>query len=283
MSELRQRYVRHLELGGYSTRTISNYVHTVAALSRHYGCSPVELSSAQIAAYLHQLLMERHFAARSVNLHIGALKNFYRFADVHPCPLAGVKRVREPQSLPVILTAQEVERLLDAVYNPKHKAAVALLYSAGLRLSECVHLQPDDIDSKQMLVRVRSGKGNKERFSTLSVRTLSLLRAYARVRRPRVWLLEGRYGRMSTRSLGKIVVRAARRAGISKHVTPHTLRHSFATHLLERGVALQVIQKLLGHSSIKTTILYTHVSQAMVRNVASPLDLPATGTGGRHE
>jgi site-specific recombinase XerD len=166
-----------------------------------------------------------------------------------------------------------VEKLIAAAVNLKSKVIVMLLYSCGLRLSECIDLKPIHIESDRMKVRVEQGKGNKDRYTILPHRTLSTLREYYRVYKPNVWLIEGRgakqYGR---RTVGTVVANAARKAGIDKKVTPHTLRHSFATHLMEAGIALPIIQKLLGHANLKTTMRYLHVSEVAVDNIKSPFD-----------
>lgn len=273
MSLLRERYIEHLQLGGYSPCTVELYTAAVAELSRRYGGRPLRLSTAQIRSYLHELMMRRKLSPKTVNLRISALKHFYRFMGIEPNPMDKIPRVRLDKKLPLVLTREEVHGLLDAVETIRNKAAVSLLYSAGLRLSECIHLHVSDIDSTQMLVRVREGKGRKERFTTLSEHTLSLLRAHARKHRPQQWLFPGKTGPVHSSVLNHAIKRAAQRAGIHKPVSPHTLRHCFATHLLEQGVQLQVIQKLLGHANVRTTFVYTHVSQAMVLKVVSPLDL----------
>jgi site-specific recombinase XerD len=172
-----------------------------------------------------------------------------------------------------VLDIHEVQRLIEGIRNLRHKAVVTLLYSSGLRLSECIALKPHHIESGRMKVRVEQGKGKKDRYTILSHQALALLREYYKVYRPKKWLFEGWYGHMTRRTLGKIVSDAARNASINKRVSPHTLRHCFATHLLEQGVALQVIQQLLGHSSIKTTTIYTHVSSVLLDKVVSPFDV----------
>jgi site-specific recombinase XerD len=191
--------------------------------------------------------------------------------------MARFGRMKEPKTLPVVLSRAEVERLLGAIGNLKHRAAVMVLYCGGLRLEECVKLRPCHIESGGMKIRIEQGKGGKDRYTLLSHRALQTLREYYKTYRPREWLFEGRCGGqevrpMSGRMLQKVVTSAAARAGIGKRVHAHTLRHCFATHLLEAGVALQVIQRLLGHGSVKTTTIYTHVSQAMLDKVVSPLD-----------
>ena len=248
----------------------------VAALAAYHKRSPLELSTDEIREFLLHELNEKKLAARTVNLHKAALKTFYNFMAPESMAMSDIASVKCPQHIPVVLSTQEVRRLIGAIHNIKHKAAVTLLYSSGLRLGECVTLKPYHIESQRMKIRIEQGKGRKDRYTVLSHNALALLREYYRVCRPKKWLFEGWYGHMHPRTIGKIVHDAAIKANIGKRVSPHTLRHCFATHLLEQGVSLQVIQLLLGHSSIKTTTIYTHVSSVMLDNVISPLDAEKT-------
>ena len=276
MSVLRSRFIEHLEVGGYSPRTIENYVSAVFHLSQHYDASPLSISADQIRSYLRHLLKVKKLKASTVRLKIGGLKTFYKFADVSPSPMDSIKPPRRQKFLPTVLSLSEVKQLINCIINPKHRAAITLLYTSGLRLSELCDLKIDDIDSKQMLVRVRKGKGSKERFTILSQYALVNLRHYVRLYSPKDWLFVGRHGgQMSCRMVSNVIRRSSAKAKLKKKISPHTLRHSFATHMLEQGTSLQIIQKLLGHSSLTTTTLYTHVSQALVRKVVSPIDLPA--------
>jgi integrase/recombinase XerD len=272
MTSLRADFIGRLQLKGFSTRSITTYVATVAALAAFHKRSPLELSTGDIRAFLLHELNEKKLAARTVNLHAAALKTFYNFMAPGSTVMNGITNVKCPRHLPVVLDTQEVHRLLDAITNIKHKAAVTLLYSSGLRLRECVTLKTCHIESGRMKIRVEQGKGKKDRYTVLSQQALALLREYYQVCRPKSWLFEGWYGHMHPRTIGKVVKDAARNANINKRVSPHTLRHCFATHLLEQGVSLQVIQQLLGHSDIKTTTIYTHVSSVMLDKVMSPLD-----------
>jgi site-specific recombinase XerD len=185
--------------------------------------------------------------------------------------------MKTPKFLPVVLTRDEVEKLINATQNLKHKAVLLMLYSCGLRLSECIELKPEHIESGIMKVRVVQGKGNKDRYTLLPQRTLAQLRQYFLAFKPKEWMFEGMHGKQySRRTIGKIVSNAAEKARLGKNVTPHTLRHSFATHLMEAGIALPIIQKLLGHSNLKTTMIYLHVSEVAIDNIRSPFDeLPA--------
>jgi integrase/recombinase XerD len=277
MTSLRSDFIGRLQLKGFTQRTITNYVAAVAALSAFHKCSPLTVTKEQIRMfYLHEI-NDKKMAARTVNLHMAALKTFYNLMAPDSTVMEGITRLKCPRHLPIILTITEVRRLIDDIHNLKHKSIVALMYSSGLRLSECATLRPYHIDSHRMKVRVEQGKGKKDRYTILSCQTLDILRQYYKSCRPKKWLFEGAHGHLSNRTIGHIIWKACIKAGINKRVTPHTLRHCFATHLLEQGVSLQVIQQLLGHSSIKTTTLYTHVSSVMLDKVISPLDAIETG------
>jgi site-specific recombinase XerD len=283
MTPLRQKFIDALRLKGFSDRTIETYTDAVAGLSRRYRASPLELTNEQIRAYLLSMLNDRKLAPRTVNLHMNAMKTFYKLMDPDGGRMADITPVKTPRHIPVVLSREEVEKMIRAVTNLKHRAALMLLYSSGLRLQECICLRPVHIESDRMKVRVEDGKGKRDRYTVLSRRTLATLHEYFRAYKPRKWLFEGCNGnRYGARTLGHIVTRAALKARIDKKVTPHTLRHSFATHLMESGIALPVIQKLLGHSSIKTTMIYLHVSEAMVDRTISPLDLNGLLKEARH-
>ena len=273
MTSLRAGFIGRLQLKGFSPRSITNYVSAVAALAAYHKRSPLKLSTDEIRAFLLYELNEKKLAARTVNMHSAALKTFYNFMDSGSTVMSGISRVKCPKNIPVVLDTQEVRRLIGAIRNIKHKALVTLLYSGGLRLSECATLKPHHIESGRMKIRIEQGKGKKDRYTILSHRALALLREYYQACRPKKWLFEGWYGHMHPRTIGHIVRDAARKANINKRVSPHTLRHCFATHLLEQGVSLQVIQQLLGHSSIKTTAIYTHVSSVLLDKVVSPFDV----------
>jgi site-specific recombinase XerD len=273
MTRLRRDYIRRLELKRFSEHTISTYVGVVARLGQFHNRSPLSLTTREIRDFLYYELKVRKLGASTINQHIGSLKNFYKLMPPDSGVMKDISAMKNPSKLPVVLTREETAALLGAVKNIKHRAIVELMYSSGVRLAECVELVPADIQRNNLLLRVRRGKGEKERYTIISTRALETLGAYYRAARPRKYLFEGRgaqqYGR---RSIGKIVSDGAKRAGIAKRVSPHTLRHTFATHLLESGVSLRVIQKLLGHRSIKTTTIYTHVSNQCISNLTNPLD-----------
>ena len=277
MKPLRQQFIDALQLSGYSEHTVENYLWYVTGITRHYRCNPLNLTKEQIQEYLLFLHQEKKYAPATINLAMNALKSFYRLLAPHLKIMDGIRKMKQPRHIPVVLSLTEVERMIALIRNVKHRAIVMLLYSAGLRLSECISLLPVHIESSRMKVRVQQGKGNKDRYTLLSERTLRTLREYFLSYRPKQWLFEGPGGKQySARSVGEIVRRAAQEAKIDKKVSPHTFRHSFATHLLEAGVALPVIQKLLGHSSIKTTMIYLHVTEPLVEKIKSPFDVKAT-------
>jgi len=188
----------------------------------------------------------------------------------------GLKRMKEPVCRPEVLSKEEVEQIIAIAHPLKVKAIIAVLYSAGLRLAECASLKVSDIDSKRMVIRVERGKGSKDRYAVLAQRTLSVLREYYKSCRPQQWLFENRSKDkpISHRRIHDYIRNMSREAGVKKHVTAHILRHSFATHLLEAGQPLAVIQELLGHASIKTTTMYTHVSSDLLHKAGSPFDTP---------
>ena len=277
MTPLRQRYIHDLELRNRSPKTISCYVSHVAAFAKHFGRSPEELGPEEIRAYQLHLMHERRASWSSFNQAVCALRFLYDVTLPRDWPVAHIAYGKRPHKVPSVLSRDEVRRLLACVTRPIHRLLLTTLYAAGLRLSEGLHLQVADIDSQRMVLHIRHGKGQKERLVSLSPTLLAELRAWWRIRRPPLWLFPGRGG---DRPLHPSVVQracqeAARRAGLTKHATPHTLRHSYATHLLEAGLDVRTLQKLLGHNQLATTAHYTHVTDERVRGVLSPLDLPS--------
>jgi site-specific recombinase XerD len=199
MSTLRADFVGRLQLKGFSKRTITNYVAAVAALSVYHKRSPLELLPDDIRKfYLHEL-NDKKMGARTINLHMAALKTFYNLMAPNSTVMNGISRLKCPKKIPVVLDTQEVQRLIDSIHNLKHKAAAALLYSGGLRLTECVNLKPHHIESGRMKIRVEQGKGSKDRYTILSNRALSILREYFKAYRPKQWLFEGRNGHVHQR------------------------------------------------------------------------------------
>ncbi|MBD3393001.1 MAG: tyrosine-type recombinase/integrase [Chitinivibrionales bacterium] len=274
MTKLRREFIDSLQSRGLSPKTIRNYVNAVRDLSRHYGRSPCELASDEIVSYQLCMLREKKLSAATVNLHMDAVRTFFRLMLPESRVMVDIPHVKVPKRIPVVLSRSEVQRMIELTTNLKHKSILMLLYGSGLRVGECAALKPCHIESSRMKVRVEQGKGKKDRYTLLSNNTLLVLQDYYRRFRPKQYLFVGHRGKaLGARMMGKAVQNAARRAGINKRVHAHVLRHCFATHLLEAGVALPIIQQLLGHDSIKTTMIYLHVGQAQIDRVVSPLDM----------
>lgn len=274
MSQLRDDFLLKLHARGSAQRTIDNYLSTMKDVTHHFKQSPLELTEEQICSYISSLITERENEPATVNQKVAALKTFYSLMQPDSKIMDSFKRLKVPFKIPTILSKEEVEKLIDATTSIRSKAIVMLLYSSGLRLSECEQMKPVHIESNNMRIKVEQGKGSTDRYTILSKRTLEVLRDYYKYAKPQVWLFPGRNGKpLHKRTIEKIVSTAAAKACPGKRVYPHTLRHCFATHLLEAGIALPVIQKLLGHASIKTTMRYLHVSHTVLSRVKSPLDM----------
>jgi len=274
MTPLRRRMIEDLKLRNLAPRTIQSYVSRVASFARHFGRSPEDLGRDDVRAYLLHLVREKHVCWSTYNQTVAGLRFLYEVTLGRQGVLVRIACPKQPKKLPVVLSLDEVARLFAAVVGLKHRAILMTAYAAGLRISEVVALRVDDIDSQRMVLRVRQGKGRRDRYVMLSPRLLALLRAYWKAARPTEWLFPGDIpGRPLTAStVYRVCVQAARDAGLGKHVTVHTLRHSFATHLLESGTDIRTIQVLLGHRNLKTTAVYTHVSPVAVEATRSPLD-----------
>lgn len=266
-------YLEKLELKCYSVNTVKTYVSCFEAFMNHYSDRPLEdLNENDIRLYL-QKLIRTNCSHSYINQAINSIKFYYEVVLEMPNRFYSIERPRREEKLPEVLSKEEVFDIIENTNNIKHRSIVSLLYSAGLRRSELLNMELEDIDSKRMVIKVRSGKGNKDRYSILSEKLLIDLRKYYLLWRPKRFLFEGYQGNQySAESVVKIVKAAARKAGIRKNVTPHMLRHSFATHLLEAGTDLRYIQVLLGHKSTKTTEIYTHVATNIFFNIKNPLD-----------
>lgn len=266
-------YIEKLELKHYSIRTGQVYVHAFEHFINHYKELALwAIGEEEIRTYLMQLLHEG-YSDSTINQHINAIKFYYEVVEGMPNRFYSIERPRKKKKLPVVLSKSEVYSMLCATTNLKHRCILGLLYSSGLRRNELLHLKIEDIDSKRMMVHVRDAKGGKDRMTLLSSRLLKELRLYYKYFKPKEYLIEGQYGGMYTgASVLNIVKQAAKKAGIKKKVSPHTLRHSFATHLLESGTDLRYIQALLGHSSSRTTEIYTHVANKQLGFIRNPFD-----------
>lgn len=274
MSKLRKQMVGQLERAHYSPNTINAYVYAVQCLALHYGSCPSKLSDEQIGQYLHGL-REQKYSWATINAHYSGIKWCYQKVLDRAWNQRLLPRPRREKRLPQILSQQEVKGLIEATKNLKHKTALMVMYSAGLRIGEVVCLKVRDIDSDRMLIRVEQAKGKKDRYTLLSPIALHMLRQYWKGYRPTgQWLFEGRDRscHWSIRSLQQVFKRSAHKAGIRKSVSSHSLRHSFATHLLEQGIDTLTIKELLGHSHLQTTARYLHVRQNRLNNLENPLD-----------
>lgn len=274
MSELINRMKTDLELRGYSHTTVKYYTREVGRFSGHFNKSPELLGEDEIREYLHYCITEKHLNEGTVNFTHSALKFFYTKTLGRDWNTDRLARMKEGKKLPVVLSQSEVKSIFDATDNLKHKAILMTIYSAGLRVSEAAKLKIADIDSKNMQIIVRQGKGKKDRYTLLSKLNLDILREYWRRYHPSTYLFPGKKtnGPVSVRTIQKIFGYAKDDAGIKKDASVHTLRHSFATHLLEAGTDICYIQRLMGHTSINTTTIYLHLRRMDLINIKSPLD-----------
>jgi len=279
ISPLRQRMLDDMRMRKLSDKTQSHYIRAVVNLTRFLGRSPDTATAEDLRRYqLH--LVEHDRTRTSLNRTITALRFFFAVTLERPEALAKMSTVHEPRKLPVVLSREEVARLIEAAANPKHQAALSVAYGAGLRASEVVALKVSDIDSNRMTLRIEQGKGRKDRYAMLCPVLLEHLRAWWRFAHAKGNLLDGGWlfpgqnlvNPMSTRQLNRICHMAADAAQIDKRVSMHTLRHSYATHLLEQKVDIRLIQVLLGHKRLETTALYTQVATEVLREVTSPLE-----------
>jgi integrase/recombinase XerD len=268
-----EEYIMRLELKRYSVSTARSYIYMFEEFIRFYrGKTLIEINEQDIKNYLQHIVRQGKSPSFQ-NQVINAIKFYYEQVLDMPQRFYDVDRPRPEKKLPAVLSEEEIARVIDGTENLKHKAIMVTIYSCGLRLSELLNLKISDIQSDRNIVLVRQGKGKKDRTTVLSAKTLELLRKYYRENRPREYLFEGLGGgKYSARSVQAIIKRAVRVAGIRKQVSAHTLRHSFATHLLENGTDLRHIQVLLGHSSSRTTEIYAHISTKFMRTIKSPLD-----------
>jgi len=273
MSILRNQMIQHMELKNYSPKTIKAYLSSLMKLTTLYNTSPELITVEQIKSYLHEGITVKKLSRSWVNQTLSSLKILLCDVLKREWEFFDIGRPRREKKLPVVLSRAEVRAILQVPKNLKHRALITLAYSAGLRLSEVTHLKPGDIDSARMQVRVIQAKGNKDRWTVLSPVALELLREYWLAKKPKVWLFETRPGKMMCdKAVQTAFKNALRKSGVKKDVGIHSLRHSFATHLMEQGVALPVIQQMLGHTSLRTTSIYLHVQEYSVATIKSPLD-----------
>jgi integrase/recombinase XerD len=275
MTELRQKMIKSMELRDLSENTQKGYLQAVTGLAKHYRLPPDRLSPEMIDNYLLYLKNDLGRAPKTCGVAKAALNFFYHdvLADAEISLKFSIKR--NNRKLPVVLTPAQVWKIINATANMKHRLLLMTAYSGGLRASEVVALKPEHIDSKQMLIKVVNGKGSKERYTLLSERLLHELRKYYRSCAPKKWLFaSAQTGKpIWTRTLYLIYEDARKKAGVPKGRGPHTLRHCFATHLLEAGYDIRKIQILMGHKSLSSTMVYLHVSRQALSKIKSPLDL----------
>jgi len=284
MTPLRERMLEDMRLRNFSPETQRSYIHYIAAFAKYFERSPEELGVEAIREYQLHLIEERKMSPESVNCFTSAAQFFYLTTLELPWSRAHFPRQYVPGKLPVVLSPTEVAIFFSHIGVTKLRAVLMTCYGAGLRISEAVSLKVGDIDSSRMVIHVREGKGAQDRYTLLSPAMLELLRTYWRVHRPADWLFPAikPHKHISAATVQQVCREAAQLAGFSKRVTPHTLRHSFATHLLENGIDIRVIQSLLGHKRIDTTAHYTAVTHKAVASTASPLDaLPKPGKPSR--
>lgn len=273
INPLRRRMIEDMTVRNLSPATQQSYIYAVAKFSRHFGRSPDRLGLEDVRSYQLHLIAQRRSWSH-INQTVCALRFFYGLTLGRTEAMERIVAAREPQKLPVVLSGEEVVRFLEAVPGLRNRVALTTAYGAGLRVGEVARLQTAAIDSSRMLIRIEQGKGGKDRYVMLSLQLLRILRAYWRLARPGEWLFPGHDPAqpVSVATLQEACREAAQRAGLSKPVTVHTLRHSFATHLLEAGTDIRIIQVLLGHARLSTTARCTQVATHLIAETTRPLD-----------
>jgi len=280
MTQLRQKMIQEMQLRRFSPRTQRSYVSAVVGLAGYYKQPPDKLTNDDVKKYLLYLMNERKLSWSTCNQVVCGLRFFYTVTLGNELKDFDIPPRKNKKQLPEILSKESLERLFACVTNPKHRLLLMTTYSAGLRVSEVVKLRPQHIDSERMTIRVEQGKGNKDRYTILSERLLKELRAYwiMYYSSTATWLFPSRdmNNPMNISTAQKIYYSACRKAGITKGMGIHTLRHCFATHLFEEGIDPRIIQVLMGHNHISTTTRYMQVTRTMFKRVRSPLDIPGT-------
>jgi len=278
VTHLRRMMLEELHRRNYAASTIAYYIQHVEQFARFFKRSPDRLTPTHLRTYQAHLLRERKLAPRTVRLHVCAIRFFFVKTLKRRYSLDDTPYPKAPRRLPQILRLDEVTQLINAAQSLSHRTMLMVLYSTGMRNAELRHLQVKDIDSRRMLIHIQQGKGGRDRYVPLSATLLATLRAYYRWMQPKTWLFPGTVAGwradkpITPKVLWEACVVAARRAALGKRVSPHLLRHSYATHLLEGGADLRTIQLLLGHVSLRHTVLYLHLSQRHLQAVANPLD-----------
>lgn len=273
-----EKFRRWLQTKRYSEATVHTYVKMVLFFCRYVQKRHIfALNGLTVSRFNYEFIVKPGKSISYQNQAINAVKQYFEYCGLD-LEMAEIERPRREKKLPVVLSMEEVKRMIELTPSLRHKTLMSLIYSGGFRLAEALNLKVEDIDSTRMLIHIKGAKGRKDRYTLLSQRVLLLLREYYSIYNPKVYLFEMKGGTCyAKRSVQSVVKDAAKRAGIQKHITPHSLRHSFATHLLENGTDLRYIQNLLGHSSPKTTMIYTHVSELAVQKIRNPFDLMQNG------
>lgn len=268
------QFEKKLAIANFSDQTIKNYRSALIKFLDFISLKKVsEVSDDLIEAYLYECKTKNKYSYSSMKQVIASIRFLYTEVLDKPVPKSLYVKMKRPKTLPVVLSKQEITRLIKATQNLKHKTILLLIYSAGLRLSELLDLKIADIDSKALKIHIVQGKGKKDRYVPLSEKTLNVLRQYFKSYEPAEFLIEGAQGgRYSDKSVQSVMKQAMNKAGIRKKATVHTLRHSFATHLLDEGTDIRYIQELLGHVRLETTQIYTHVSSYSINKIKSPAD-----------
>lgn len=274
MGKLRDQMEMDMKLRRFSPKTITCYLACMKGVAKHFRKSPAELGDEEIRAYLHYLMEERKASQSVLVQTYSALKFFFENTLQKQWNAIRIPRCKQRRKLPGVLTREEVESILSATKNLKHRAILMTLYSAGLRIGEVTRLKVSDIESGRMMIRVNEGKGLKDRYTLLGERNLEMLRRYWKAYRPLEWLFPGRNASdpVSISAIQRVFKTSLAKAGIKKKASVHTLRHCFATHLLESGTDLYYIQRLLGHKSAGTTSVYLHITGKDIGKIKSPLD-----------
>lgn len=280
MTPLRRRMLEEMRIRNLAPSTQQVYVRAVARFARHFGRSPEELGPEHVREYMRYLCDQTDVGSNARRVYVCALRFLYHKTLRVDWPIDHIPLPKEEHRLPVVLSKGEIERLLDAVVSLKHRTMLMLLYGSGLRVSELANLQVGDIDFERELLHIRCSKGSRDRYALLSERLQPVLNDYLDAAQPTTWLFPGhRPGRpITSQAIYKICRSSGEQAGLGKRITPHTLRHSFATHLLEAGADLRNIQVLLGHSSLRTTTRYLHVAPTVNSAIRSPLDVRGLGS-----
>jgi site-specific recombinase XerD len=270
-----EKFKQYLRSKRYSESTVKTYSEALKSFLVFYRTKAIiAIDNEDVIVYNNEYILRNNLSASYQNQIVNAIKLFFKIVEARKIIVDEIHRPKGDKRLPSVLSKEEVFKIIDVTTNLKHKTLLALTYSSGLRISEALSMKSRDIDSKRMLIHVKNAKGKKDRYTLLSAKVLLLLREYYSVYKPTDYLFEGQYGgQYSSRSAQVVLQESAKKAGIIKHISLHTLRHSFATHLLESGTDLRYIQELLGHSSPKTTMIYTHVTSNSFKKIINPFDV----------